>query len=172
MSDRLVLRRLALSDRAEVTAAAAELVAEGRRWSYQYRDDVPWGDYVALVHGWEDGIDLPEDSAPQAELVGDVEGRIIGRLSVRFELNEFHRTWGGHIGYMVRPTCRGRGHATAMLGQSIDVLRDRGVDRILVTCNDDNLASARVIETNGGVLESVIPNADPQDVPKRRYWIE
>lgn len=171
MSDALVLRRLALSDRAAVTAAVAELAAEGCRWSHQYRDDIPWADYVGLVHGWEDGIELTEDSVPHAELVGDVGGVVVGRSSIRFELNDFHRTWGGHIGYVVRPTCRGRGYATAMLHQSIEVLRDRGVDRVLVTCNDDNVASARVIETNGGVLESVIPNQDPQDVPKRRYWI-
>ncbi len=172
MTAPLVLRRLVVSDRADVSAAAVELAAEGSRWSYHHRPHLPWAEYVALVHGWELGIDLPEDTLPFAELVGEVDGTVVGRSSVRFELNAFHRTWGGHIGYVVRPPLRGRGHATAMLGQSIELLHDRGVARILVTCNDDNQASARVIETNGGVLESVIPNQDPTDPPKRRYWIE
>lgn len=171
MTPPLTLRQLALSDEADVTAAVAEFAAEDGQWSYRYRDDLPWADYVALVHRWEDGIDLPEGFVAHVELVADVGGQVVGRSSIRFELNEFLSTLGGHIGYAVRPAFRGRGYATEMLRQSVTVLHDRGVDRILVTCNDDNLASAHVIETNGGVLEGLVPNEDPQDPPKRRYWI-
>jgi predicted acetyltransferase len=168
---RLVLRRLSLADEADVTAAVAEFAAEGGHWSYRYRGDLPWPEYVALVHGWEDGIDLPEDFVAHAELVAEVDGEIVGRASIRWELDDFLRTLGGHIGYAVRPAHRRQGHATEILRQSVGILRARGVRRILVTCDDDNLASARVIEAGGGVLESIVPHIDPGEPPRRRYWI-
>lgn len=168
---RLVLRRLSLADEADVTAAVAEMAAEGGHWTYRHRDDLPWPQYVSLVHGWEDGVDVPEDFVAHAELVADVDGRVVGRASIRWELDEFLRTLGGHVGYAVRPAFRRQGFATEILRQSVLALRARGVDRVLVTCDDDNLASARVIEANGGVLEDVVPHTDPQLPPRRRYWI-
>ncbi len=72
---------------------------------------------------------------------------------------------GGHIGYSVRPSARRQGHATAALRQSLGVARDAiGLDRVLVTCRDDNAASRAVIEACGGVYE------DARD-HTRRYWI-
>jgi predicted acetyltransferase len=100
-----------------------------------------------------------------------VDGEIVGRSSIRWELNDFLRTLGGHIGYAVRPAFRRQGHATEILRQSVEILRARGVPRILVTCDDDNLASARVIEANGGVFERVVPHEDPAEPPRKRYWI-
>ena len=167
----LVLRRLALDDEAAVTAAVAEFAAEGGEWSYRYRGDLPWHEYVALVHGWEQGDDLPDGFVAHAELVAEVDGEIVGRTSIRWELNDFLGTLGGHIGYAVRPAHRRQGYATEILRQSLDVLRARGVRRILVTCDEDNLASARVIEANGGVLESIVPHVDAGEPPRKRYWI-
>lgn len=163
----LILRRVAPEDEDDVTSAVAEFEAEEGTWSYRYRPDLGWSDYVDLVHGWEDGLDLPHGFVAHADLVADVDGVVVGRSSIRYELNEFLRTLGGHIGYAVRPQFRQRGFATEILRQSLDVLRHRGVTPILVTCDDDNIASARVIEANGGVLEDVVPGV--ADVPKRRY---
>ena len=165
----LVVRRLALADEADTKAAVAEFETEGGHWSYRYRPDLPWPDYVALVHGWEHGRDLPQGFVANADLVADVDGVVVGRASLRFELNEFLRTLGGHIGYAVRPQFRGHGYAKEILRQSVDLLRVRRISPVLVTCDDDNLASARVIESGGGVLESVVPGV--ADMPKRRYWI-
>ena len=165
----LVVRRLALTDEADTKAAVAEFEAEGGHWSYRYRPDLPWPDYVALVHGWEHGRDLPQGFVANADLVADVDGVVVGRASLRFELNEFLRTLGGHIGYAVRPQFRGHGYAKEILRQSVELLRVRGISPVLVTCDDDNLASARVIESGGGVLENVVPGV--ADMPKRRYWI-
>jgi len=165
----LVLRRLALGDEADVVAAVAEMAAEGGHWSYRYRPDLRWADYVALVRGWEEGRDLPGDFVANADLVAEVDGVVVGRSSLRFELNDFLRTLGGHIGYAVRPQFRGRGYAKEILRQSVELLRERGISPALVTCDDDNLASARVIEANGGVLEGLVPGV--ADIPKRRYWV-
>src|SRR6185503_15708940 len=98
--------------------------------------------------------------------------RIVGRVSIRHELNEFLMRIGGHIGYTVVPEFRRRGYATEMLRQSLAISRQRfGLTRVLVTCDDDNVGSIRTIEKNGGVLENIVTGPD-LDTPKRRYWIE
>lgn len=88
----------------------------------------------------------------------------VGYLAVRHALTSFLLEVGGHIGYAVRPSRRGEGHAKRAFLQSLDVARELGLDRVLVTCDDDNPASAAVIEHGGGVLEDVRGG-------KRRYWV-
>jgi RimJ/RimL family protein N-acetyltransferase len=75
----------------------------------------------------------------------------------------------GHIGYSVRPTARGRGLATWALGAVLPRARRLGLGRVLLTCDEHNVASSRTIENNGGVLEDVRDTALGR---KRRYWIE
>ncbi len=88
----------------------------------------------------------------------------LGRLAIRHELTDFLLEVGGHIGYDVRPTRRREGHATEMLKQSLTWASDLGIDPALVTCDDDNTGSIRVIEAAGGELEDVRGT-------KRRYWV-
>jgi len=84
-----------------------------------------------------------------------VEGdEYLGRLSIRHRLNRRLRFKGGHIGYDVRPSRRRRGHATLMLRLSLPVAHQLGIDPALITCDDTNVASRRVIEANGGRLAS------------------
>lgn len=89
---------------------------------------------------------------------------VIGFLQLRHSLNEYLLEAGGHIGYSIRPTYRGRGHATRALRLALDRARELKLDRVLVTCDDDNLASIKTIEGAGGLLEDV-------RLDKRRYWI-
>jgi predicted acetyltransferase len=91
---------------------------------------------------------------------------LVGRVSIRYELNEW---FGGHIGYAVRPGLRRRGYATEILRQALIGCRAEGVDEVLVTCDEDNLATAAIIERLGGELEDIRP--EPGAKPKRRYWI-
>ncbi|MDI6100039.1 GNAT family N-acetyltransferase [Actinoplanes sp. NEAU-A12] len=98
-----------------------------------------------------------------------VEGdRYLGAIALRHELNDFLLRAGGHIGYGVRPSERHRGLASWALAEILPEARARGLSRALVTCNVDNLWSARVIERNGGVLEDI---RDTELGPLRRYWI-
>ncbi|MFD0595435.1 GNAT family N-acetyltransferase [Catellatospora coxensis] len=97
------------------------------------------------------------------------DGAFLGSISLRHRLNEFLLHAGGHIGYSVRPSARRRGLATWAVAQVLAYARERGIDRVLVTCDDTNTASARTIERCGGVLEDV---RDTELGRTRRYWIE
>jgi predicted acetyltransferase len=98
-----------------------------------------------------------------------VEGdRYLGVIALRHELNDFLQRAGGHIGYSVRPSARRRGLASWALGEMLIEARKRGLDRVLVTCNVTNEASARTIEGRGGVLEDV---RETELGLLRRYWI-
>jgi predicted acetyltransferase len=77
----------------------------------------------------------------------------LGRLAIRHRLTPGLREAGGHIGYDVRRSVRGRGHATRMLRVALPVAHDLGIESALVTCDEDNVPSRKVIEKNGGVLE-------------------
>jgi predicted acetyltransferase len=94
-----------------------------------------------------------------------VEGQeYLGRIAVRHRLTPALLEAGGHIGYDVRASARRRGYATAMLAAVRPVAHALGIDPALITCEDTNVASWRVIEANGGVYE------DTRD-GKRRYWM-
>lgn len=98
-----------------------------------------------------------------------VEGdSYLGAIDLRHYLNAVLLDVGGHIGYSIRPSARRRGLATWALGAVLLEARALGLDRVLVTCNNDNIGSARSIERNGGVLEDV---RTTDAGIKRRYWI-
>jgi predicted acetyltransferase len=100
-----------------------------------------------------------------------VEGdEFIGETQVRHQLNEYLIKEGGHVGYGIRPERQDQGYGKLILALALDECRRVGLRRALLTCLQDNVASARIIEANGGELENVI--ADPAGRgPLRRYWI-
>jgi predicted acetyltransferase len=104
------------------------------------------------------GDGLPEGFVPHTTywLVRDgVE--VVAVSNLRHSLNDRLRHEGGHIGYGVRPSARGSGFATAILRHTLEKAREKGIQDALVTCNRDNVASARTIMRNGGVLVSEGP---------------
>lgn len=88
----------------------------------------------------------------------------LGSVAVRHGLTPFLLEVGGHIGYSVRPSARRRGVATEALRLVLPHAAALGIDPALLTCDVDNVASAKVIEANGGVLEDVRGD-------KKRYWV-
>ena len=115
--------------------------------------------------------DLPE-GAVHNDLYWVVDdGEVVGFLSFRHELNEWLREAGGHIGYSVRESRRRQGHAWAALRLGLERAREIGLERVLVTCDDDNVGSYRTIEGAGGVLQDVSDQSARGHAMLRRYWI-
>lgn len=96
------------------------------------------------------------------------DDRYLGAISLRHRLNDALLRAGGHIGYGLRPSARGHGLAAWALGAVLSRAAERGIDSVLITCADDNPASARTIERRGGVLEDV---RDTELGRTRRYWV-
>lgn len=119
---------------------------------------------------WADGPDSPPIPFTHLWLVSAL-GLFLGRCSVRYELSAKLRMSGGHIGYEIRPGCRGRGLGHRALQLGMEHIRGRKLTELLLTCRADNAASIRVIETAGGVLEDTIPHHDIPGAGIRRYWI-
>lgn len=167
----LRLRPLRTDDEAEAVRAHEELVADDFELLLGWSPERTWADLLEQHERERLGLDLPAGRVPAVFLVAEVDGEIVGRTSIRFALNDWLAAYGGHVGYGVRPAHRRRGHATEILRQSLVLARAGGVDRVLVTCDDDNVGSSAVIERCGGVLEGLVDEPG-QAVPKRRYWID
>jgi predicted acetyltransferase len=95
----------------------------------------------------------------------------IGRLNIRFRLTPELQRWGGHIGYAIRPNFEGRGFGRHILAEGIKAARRGGLKGLLVTCLDTNIASIRIIESNGGRLIDQGPHPWQSHLTARQYWI-
>ena len=163
----MVLRTPTLADEEQVRAAQEELEADNFQFAFLQPDE-SWNDYVTRTEQYR-RRPLPQPWVPATMFLADVDGIIVGRVHVRHELNDQLLAVGGHIGYGVRPGFRRRGYATEMLRRALEFCRDElGLERVLVTCDDDNVGSAKVIETAGGILENIVTD---RGIQKRRYWI-
>jgi len=101
-----------------------------------------------------------------------VEGdEFIGRLSLRHELNDFLHKFAGHIGYFISPKYRHKGYGKLILELGLEFAGDKGFEKVLLTCDDDNIGSRKIIESNGGIYENKIFD-ERVDKYKLRYWIE
>ncbi|WP_179228339.1 GNAT family N-acetyltransferase [Leptolyngbya ohadii] len=127
--------------------------------------------YTQRLLAMEAGVGLSKGMVPQTTLwlVRD-NTYLIGKSHLRHQLTPTLKHHGGHIGYIVRPSERGRGYGTRLLKLTLGKARDLGLSRILITCDTDNIPSVRVIGKNGGVLENqLISNVS--GVMISRYWI-
>jgi len=167
----LRLRELGPGDEAEFRAAHRAMRADDFDFGLGLHPDLPWADYLAELADQRAGRDLREGLVPATFLVADVDGRIVGRTSIRHRLNDALARYGGHIGYGVLPEHRRRGHATAILRASLLLARDLGITSALVTCDDDNTGSRTVIERCGGVLVEVVPGLGSGGRPLRHYRV-
>lgn len=161
----VILRRPTPDDESAVRALHRQLATEGFDFLLARGT---WAQVLNTIGAEAQGRNLPADRVPANFLLAVVNDTIVGRVSIRHELNDHLLNVGGHIGYAVAEAHRGRGYATQLLQQSVERLAQRGVERVLVCCAVENLASARVIEKCGGVLEDARTRGDETML---RYWI-
>ncbi|MGH3334294.1 MAG: GNAT family N-acetyltransferase [Nocardioides sp.] len=118
-----------------------------------------------LLSRGDTSVPLPEGIV-HSDYLWLVDGSgFVGYLALRHALTPFLLEEGGHIGFSVRPSRRCEGHATRALALALPRAAALGLERVLVTCDDDNEGSRRTIERNDGVYEDTRKG-------KRRYWIE
>lgn len=136
--------------------------------------NLPMRELFEFFENFRYGRNLPQGHVPATYLWLTDEEEFIGEVSIRHELTDSLHRLGGHIGYGVRFSKWGRGYATVMLCMALEYARTRiGLRRCLITCNDDNYASAVVIEKNGGLLQDIIiERSGTKERKTRRYWVE
>lgn len=128
--------------------------------------------YVAKLRAEKKGKDLPADHVPRTTfwLVGE-DNRVIGVSRLRHRLTSVLKERGGHIGYEIRPSRRRKGCGTESLKLTLAKARQMGLSRAMVTCDDDNVASVKIIERNGGKKAGTTAAKD-KGKPHSQYWID
>ena len=101
--------------------------------------------------------------------VREKDNYIVGMIDIRHYLNEYLTQVGGNIGYGVRKTERNKGYAKQMLKLALEKCKELKIKKVLITCDEDNIASEKVILSVNAKLED-IRNVDGEN--KKRFWID
>ena len=164
----MILRRPSQTDKEAILEMMAEFEREqsahdGGFWN---PDNFVYEEWLEENIQAEAGLNIPENWVPAIQLVNfDEADHALGFLNLRLRLNDYLLEKGGHIGYSIRPSERGKGYAKESLRQGLQVAKDKNIHRALVTCNIKNPASRAVILANGVQLEDIRHETE-------RYWID
>lgn len=162
------LRRPTLADKEAILNMMTEFeetqsAHDGGFWD---ADDFVYEAWLESNRDMEMGLGIPEGWVPAVQLVAFArDGQAVGFLNLRLRLSAYLLEEGGHIGYSIRPSERGKGYAKEALRQGLQVAKEKNIKRALVTCSTENPASRAVILANGGQFEDVRNGTE-------RYWIE
>lgn len=173
-SDILTLRKVLPSDLDAAAEYRAEFLASGDSMDgcsklRRYKNMVDWYEWICKA---EHRDTCPPNWVPDTQYicVRNYDGRLVGMLDIRHELNEVALNLCGNIGYSIRPSERRKGYATLQLALAKEICKEMGMKKILVTCHKENTASAKTILRNGGILENEVVDHRNGEV-LQRYWI-
>lgn len=129
-------------------------------------------EYIKKCKDYERPETLPEGLviATQFLFIRESDNRLVGMIQVRHYFNDYLSKYGGHIGYSIRPSERRKGYAKAMLAAVLPFCREINLEKILITCNDNNIASEKTIISNGGIYESTVFEPG-ENIQLKRFWI-
>ncbi len=158
--------------KASYLAAVRELQGEGKRLDDNIRFlSENFDAFIVRTLQQKDRAHVPLGRVPNTDFWLIDNGEFVGRLNLRYELDADLLKFGGHIGYEVRPSCRKQGYGTRMLQLGLEKAKAVGIHSVLVTCDENNIGSKKIIEYNGGKFENAISVAGSA-VKKLRYWID
>lgn len=128
-------------------------------------------EWIETINLWESEETCPKGKVPSSIYIAvrKVDNRIVGVIDLRHHINNpILGVWGGHMGYYVRPIERQKGYAKEMLRINLQNCKDHNIEKVMISCDLDNLASEKTIIANGGVFEKNV--CVDGDIIKR-YWI-
>lgn len=171
MEEELYLKYPSMDDKDEWLEYTNEYFADKNSFVVSgFKKDSDYQKWINNLDNERNGI-VKDDRVPASVYFLMSGDRIIGCISIRHNLNnDMLRKYGGHIGYNIRPSERGKGYGTKMLYLALFKCEELGLTDVMVTCKKDNIGSMKVIENNGGKLheEVFIPE---EDEIFNIYWI-
>lgn len=157
------------ANRDDVKAFYAEFEQQGTT-CIGYDKHTDYDVWLTNIHNRITVTDLPEGFVQEAFYLCYDKDEMAGVLNLKFTLTDYLLNYGGHIGYAVKPSRQGQGLATQMLRQSMDIARGMGMEKLLLVCDEDNIASEKVILKVGGQYEDTRYDAE-EAVNVKRYWL-
>ena len=154
------IRKLTLKDEEAFIKAYHEFKASNDfDFVSRYKKGMAFSELIDFFEDQENGRNLPEGYVPSTFRFGFLKNKLVGRVMIRHQLNDFLRRIGGHIGYGVVPSERGKGFGTQLLNEGLSIARKLGLERVLLTCDEDNLHSQKIIENGGGIFDGFADEA-------------
>lgn len=162
----------------EYESALAEMIDEWKEdQEINHTNHSPWAIFKNDYHDFDyylENLEIKSEGAGKVPdsvffLLDEDRNRLLGAVDIRHYLNEYLLREGGHIGDGIRPSERRKGYATEMIRLALIECKKFGMNKVLITCDRDNIGSAKSIINNGGILENEFVNSDGEI--EQRYWI-
>lgn len=172
--EKLILRKPTKNDKIEVLKFKQELLNFDSEFAGEgglVKNDMFFEDWLEKIELYSNLDTLPKDRVLGSQFltIRESDNKIVGMVNVRYYLNDSLKLRGGHIGDVIRPSERNKGYGTAQIALAIEHLKKNNVGNILITCKKENIASAKTIQKNGGILENEL---DIDGEIFKRYWIK